>query len=257
MFKKNGTIILSHNQDYNDAQRLFNIIHQNASEVGCDKYTIYPAKRLSDFESSLDKNKFGNSFMQIPDEANIDPHIFFKESNKYINQNDNIQYVSKEIKSIQSSFNLQKTLVIDARGIGSKHDSHRNIFGIRGEALLVNAPDVNLKHSIRMVHPRHPIYITPRKNNHYYIGATTINSEDESPISIKSSLELMSSLYSLHEGFSEARVLKTYARARPSYISGLPKIENNNGVISINGFYRHGYLLAPYYCSELINNYLI
>jgi glycine oxidase len=58
-------------------------------------------------------------------------------------------------------------------------------------------------------------------------------------------LELLTAAYSIHSSFCEARVIKTVTHCRPTLINHLPKIKYGDGLIAINGLYRHGYLIAP------------
>ena len=95
------------------------------------------------------------------------------------------------------------------------------------------------------MHPRYRIYIVPRPNHRYVVGATEIESEDQSNMSVRSSLELLSAVYSVHPGFGEARIANTLTNCRPALGDNLPRIETETGLTRINGLYRHGYLLAP------------
>jgi len=104
-----------------------------------------------------------------------------------------------------------------------------------------------------MLHPRYKIYIVPRPNNRYVIGATEIESEDKSPMSVRSSLELLSAVYSMHSGFAEARIVNMLTNCRPTLRDNLPKIEHSTKMTRINGLYRHGYLLAPAVVEEALN----
>ena len=254
VYKKNGTLILSHSQDYHEAERLFNIINTQVKDTLYNIPSIYNKEKLKIYEPSLYIHNFSRNFMRIEQEASIDTQEFFSQSAYFLERNKNIIYQSQYIKSIDE-LKTNADIVIDARGLGAKNDNEK-LFGIRGESMLVHAPRVHLQHSIRVVHPRHPLYIIPRSNNHYYIGATTIETDDESPISLRSTLELTSALYSIHEGFSESRIIDTYTKSRPTYSSGYPRIYYKNKSIHINGFYRHGYLLAPVFCERLITNYI-
>jgi hypothetical protein len=57
------------------------------------------------------------------------------------------------------------------------------------------------------VHPRYPLYIAPKPGHGVFvIGATEIESEDMSPASVRSTLELLSAAYAVHSGFAEARI---------------------------------------------------
>lgn len=141
--------------------------------------------------------------------------------------------------------------IIDARGLGAKKVLP-HLRGVRGEVIRVYASDVHLKHCVRLIHPRYPLYISPRANHEYVIGATEIESEHDTPITVRSSLELLSALYSLHKGFGEAQVLETHAACRPALPDNQPLIKHETNLSTINGLYRHGFMLAP----TMVNQFL-
>lgn len=134
--------------------------------------------------------------------------------------------------------------VADARGLGAKADVP-TLRGVRGEIVTVQAPDVRFGRLIRLLHPRYAIYIVPRPGQRFVIGATAIESEDLSPISVRSLLELLSAAYAVHSGFAEARLLKTATQLRPALPDHLPRLFHRPGLLRINGLYRHGYLQGP------------
>ncbi len=136
-------------------------------------------------------------------------------------------------------------LAIDARGFGAKAQM-ADLRGVRGEVLWVYAPEVNLSRPVRLMHPRYQLYIAPKRDHVNVIGATQIESESLAPITVRSSLELQSALYSVHTGFAEASVLDAFANCRPGFRDNLPRIEFASGLLRVNGLFRHGYLLAPY-----------
>src|SRR5262249_32634802 len=78
--------------------------------------------------------------------------------------------------------------------------------GVRGERILVLAPEVDLVRPVRLLHPRHPLYVVPWGDGRFMVGATVIESEDESPVTVRSALELLGSAYALHPGFAEAEI---------------------------------------------------
>lgn len=145
--------------------------------------------------------------------------------------------------------------IFDCRGAGARH-SQKNLRGVRGEVLWVQTDEVQLRHPVRLMHPRYKLYIVPKPGNRFIIGATEIESQDRSPVSVQSMLELCSALYTLNPAFAEARILELDANLRPSYWHNLPVIEQEQvfpgidssdaqKIVRINGLYRHGYLLAP------------
>jgi len=135
-------------------------------------------------------------------------------------------------------------IVFDCRGYGAAADV-KNLRAVRGEVIRIHAPDVNLNRPVRLLHPRWPLYIVPRPNNYFIIGATTIESEDRSPIALRSTLELLSAAFTVSAGFSEARILETSVGLRPAFPDNEPRIMHQPGLIRINGMYRHGFLLSP------------
>jgi glycine oxidase len=109
---------------------------------------------------------------------------------------------------------------------------------------------VKLRRPTRLIHPRYPIYIAPKENDIYVVGATEIESDDLSEMSVRSAMELLSAVYTVHSGFAEARILEMATQCRPTLKNNLPEIrtQQNKGLadlIMINGLYRHGFMIAP------------
>ena len=55
------------------------------------------------------------------------------------------------------------------------------------------------------------------------IGATSIESEDTG-VSVRSALELLSAAYAVHPAFAEARIVEIGAGLRPAFPDNLPRI---------------------------------
>lgn len=134
--------------------------------------------------------------------------------------------------------------VFDCRGVGAK-PQWQGVRGVRGEVLRVVTDEVQLQRPVRLLHPRYQLYIVPKPNNEFVIGATQIESEDRSSMSVQSALELNSALYTVNPAFAEARIVEMQANLRPALNDNRPQIQYENGLIKVNGLYRHGYLLAP------------
>lgn len=133
---------------------------------------------------------------------------------------------------------------IDCRGLGAQVELPK-LRGVRGEIVRLSAPEVTLQRPVRLMHPRYPIYIVPREQHYFVIGATSIESDDRSPVSVRSLLELLSAGYTVHSGFAEARVLHTEVNCRPAFADNLPRLDHEPGLLRLNGLYRHGFLLSP------------
>lgn len=131
---------------------------------------------------------------------------------------------------------------VDCTGIAAGHEELR---GVRGEMLILRAPDVSLSRPVRLLHPRFPLYIVPRADGHFMVGATMIESDDAGPVTVRSMMELMGAACALHPAFGEAAIVETSAGVRPAFADNLPRVEALENGVSINGLYRHGFLLAP------------
>jgi glycine oxidase len=123
--------------------------------------------------------------------------------------------------------------------------SEPNLRGIRGEMLMLRAPDVALSRPIRLLHPRFPLYVVPRDGGYFMLGSTMIETDAAGPITTRSIMELLNAAYSLDPAFGEAEIVETGVGIRPAYPDNLPRVERDGRTISVNGLYRHGFLLAP------------
>lgn len=135
-------------------------------------------------------------------------------------------------------------LVIDARGLAAR-DQLPDLRGVRGEMLVLRCPDLNLTRPVRLLHPRIPLYIVPRGDGIYMLGATMIESDRRGVITARSLMELLSAAWALHPAFGEAEVLELGADARPAFPDNLPRLRRKGSTIYANGLYRHGFLLSP------------
>ncbi|MCB0404283.1 MAG: FAD-dependent oxidoreductase [Bdellovibrionales bacterium] len=132
--------------------------------------------------------------------------------------------------------------VIDCRGVRA---SAPGIRGVRGELFVVRAPDVAISRPVRLLHPKQPVYVVPRSKDTYVVGATQIECEDYSPVTVRSTLELLSAAYVIHGGFGEAEVLESVTQCRPAFNDNQPRTFFRDGVLHVNGLFRHGFLVSP------------
>jgi glycine oxidase len=134
--------------------------------------------------------------------------------------------------------------ILDCRGYGAR-SLLPDLRGVRGEALLLQSQEVQLRRPIRLLHPRVPAYLVPRTQGRYLLGATMIESEDCGPVSVRSVLELLSAAYALHPALGEARILEVFSQVRPAFADNLPRVRRAGRLLQVNGLFRHGFLLAP------------
>ena len=191
--------------------------------------------------------KMGITGFIIPDEGFLNPKKFFSSSNGIFQNHKNCQFYQK---ALNNDLKELEGVIIDCRGIGAKN--LKNLRGVRGELLEVYAPNVQIDRVVRLYHPRFPLYIIPREEGVFSLGASIIESDDDSSISVRTNLEILTTAVSYDEGFLEARILRSLVGVRPTFPSSLPQILRDKKIISINGMFRNGYLCAPSLANEVL-----
>ncbi len=249
-YQQIGTIIVAHPQDYGELDHFIQMLKSKVEEA--ENIIPLDSSTIATYESDLAHHQKG---FYIPDEGQVDAQKFMRASSDYLLEHPDITWHEEvrvdEIDEFKGAFDL----VFDTRGVGAKCDLD-DLRGVRGEVLWLESKDVNITRPTRMLHPRYKIYIVPREKNRYIIGATEIESDDKSPISLRSSLELLSAVYALHSNFAEARVIKCITNVRPTFDDNLPMVEREDNLVRINGLYRHGYLMAPAIVKECLEEIL-
>jgi glycine oxidase len=133
--------------------------------------------------------------------------------------------------------------VFDVRGVGAR--PQLPVRGVRGEIFWLQAPGLGLCRPVRLLHARHRVYLVPRAPDIVIVGASEIESEDRSPISLRSTVELLAAAHSIVPALAEARIVHSETNLRPALPDNLPCIEVQPGLVRINGLFRHGWLIAP------------
>ncbi|MDE2577630.1 MAG: FAD-dependent oxidoreductase [Hyphomicrobiales bacterium] len=135
---------------------------------------------------------------------------------------------------------------VDCRGFAARRDLP-DLRGVKGEMLILRTRDVKLSRPVRMLHPRHPVYIVPHGPHHFMVGATMIENEEPGRVTARGMMELLGAAYTLHPAFGEAEIVETGADVRPSFPDNLPRLalRPRERRLFINGAYRHGFLLGP------------
>lgn len=134
--------------------------------------------------------------------------------------------------------------VIDCRGLAAR-DLLPDLRGVRGEMVVLRAPEITLSRPVRLLHPRFPLYIVPRGDGVFMLGATQIEAGGRGPARLRSVVELLNAAYALHPAFAEAEVLELGADARPGFADNMPRAFRRDGRIHVNGLFRHGFLMSP------------
>ena len=266
-FHQHGSLVVAHTNDYSELEQFkrelcFKLDQQanlnpntEMSREHKGNGSQYSLQWLTDraslkaLEPAISQH-FQNGLF-LPSEAHIDHNeVLFQ----LVTQARKLGVEFKESSLVQTDDEALKEfdLIFDCRGMGFKESARLEdgFRGVRGEVIRIECKEVNLKRPIRIMHPRYKLYIVPKPNNQFIIGATEIESEDRTAISLRSSMELLSALYAVSPAFAEARIISQETNLRPAFMNNLPRIESlqskyNSPVIRINGLYRHGYLIGP------------
>lgn len=254
-FQKSGSLIVAHPHDKTEMSRLKKSL---AGKTDPKNFQTVSGKELKFLEPQLDPCFTEGLF--LPTEGQIDSRDALQALAQTLKDKgiecrygaEAPKLAAKKI--VANDETLEFDLVIDARGYGAKDDLP-DLRAVRGEIIRIHAPDVHLNRPVRLLHPRYPIYVVPHENGEYVIGATSIESEDDSPVSVRSALELLSAAFALNSNFGEARILEMNVGLRPAFSDNLPRIIAEDGLLRVNGLYRHGYLISPK-LAELASTYV-
>lgn len=191
-----------------------------------------------------------SSGLIFEDEAHISPrlaldHLTQKLSLQNVSFKYGITLSDNEVKALAGSgSDLDSGFVVDCRGMGAK-SAQIDLRGVKGEMLYLQSDEIELNRPVRLLHPRIPLYIVPRGNGVFMIGASMIESEAKEHASVRSVMELLSAAYAINPAFAEASIVEIGVDLRPAYPNNAPAIKIEGNYISVNGMYRHGYLAAP------------
>lgn len=245
-FQREGTLVLWHRQDAAEAERFSRQLEATHQRLpGLPNAQRLDAEGVAQLEPSLG-SRFANALF-LPGEGQLDNHQLLAAMLHQLQRlNVKLNWDSPRSPGDFSPGNPgQPDWVFDCRGLGAR-EQWPALRGVRGEIITLQAPEVKLTRPTRLIHPRYPIYIAPKGDDVFVLGATEIESDDRSPMTVRSTLELLSAAYSVDSGFAEARILDLVTQCRPALPDNLPSIRRpGKRVMQINGLYRHGYLIAP------------
>lgn len=228
-------------------------VHQNGSLVVSPTRDLADLKRFArrtDHFSEVDRDQIavlepdlGGRFNQglfFETEAHLSPREALLGLRKGLVAS-GVEFVLDDADPTDSA---RQGLTVDCRGFAAR-DALADLRGVKGEMAILSCPDVTLSRPVRLLHPRVPIYMVPRGDGVFMLGATMIESSASSHATVRSLLELLSAAYALNPAFGEAEVLEIGVDSRPAFPDNLPRIQRDGNLIRVNGLYRHGFLLAP------------
>src|SRR5580692_874718 len=222
-----GSLVVAHARDRSDFERFARLT---------SNHRRLDAQALSELEPSLE-GRFRDGLF-YPDEGHVEPrHVLPQLHARVAEAGGAIRFNSEANPEDCDG------IVIDCRGLFAC-DTEPELRSVKGEMVIVETSEIEFTRPVRLIHPRWPLYIIPRAGHQFMIGATSIEAED-SGVSVRSALELLSAAYAVHPAFAEARIVEFGSGLRPAYPDNLPRIAVDDAKISVNGLYRHGFLLAP------------
>ena len=255
-FRQDGTLVVAHPQDQSSLEHFTRLLNHKLPERFRAQVQTLDAAALGRVEPALAGRFGGGLYLQGEGQLANDQWMaaLAIELDRLGVQWHEGQAVERmEARGVVCAGQRHTVdVTVDARGIGSKSQLP-TLRGVRGEVLRVECEGISLQRPVRLMHPRYQLYVAPRPNHQFVVGATELESEDTGPVTVRSVLELASALHSLHPAFGEARVLRMNAALRPALDDHRPSVGQHGGVWHINGLYRHGYLCAPALVADLVN----
>jgi glycine oxidase len=223
----NGSLVVAHARDRADFERFAKLT---------TNYRRLDAQGIRELEPALD-GRFREGLF-YPDEGHVEPRRVLPQLHAAIAQAGGTIAFDSDAEADDLA-----GLVIDCRGIAAR-DMQSELRGVKGEMIVIESDEVALARPVRLIHPRFPLYVIPRGDGRFMLGATSIESEDTG-VSVRSALELLGAAYAVHPAFGEARIVEFGSGLRPAFPDNLPRISIEQDHIAVNGLYRHGFLLAP------------
>lgn len=225
-----GTLVVATARDRADLTQ-FSRRTGGFEQIGAEKIAALEPDLEGRFEEAL----------YFPQEAHLDPRVAMTTLAAQLAGFDKA-VLRYGLDAINTSGTADWT--IDCRGLAAQ-DALPDLRGVKGEMLVLATQEIRLTRPVRFVHPRHPVYIVPRGDGHFMIGATMIENEEAGRITARAMLELLGAAYCLHPAFAEAEIVETGAGVRPAFPDNLPRIRREGRRIYVNGLFRHGFLVAP------------
>ena len=253
-FRQDGTVVVAHTQDGASLEHFTRLLNHKLPEASKAQVQTLDAAALAQVEPTLAGRFNGGLFLAGEGQLANDQlmaALATELDRQGVQWHEGLAVEGVEPKAIVCANQRHGVdAAVDARGVGSKSQLS-TLRGVRGEVLRVECQGITLKRPVRLMHPRYQLYVAPRPNGEFVVGATELESEDTGPVTVRSVLELASALHSLHPAFGEGRVLRMSAALRPALDDHRPALAQIDGVWHINGLYRHGYLCAPALVDDL------
>ena len=244
-YSASGTLLLWQRPDSGEATRFQALLRARDLQAS---YQHIDGQQLAAHEPSLE-GRFREA-LYLPDEAHIDNRQLLPALADGL---DELGVECHWNRRVEDTERPDAFIAIDCRGKSAK-SRWKELRGVRGELVRLYAPGVELRHMLRLLHPRYSIYLISRPGGNLIVGATAIESDDCSPVSVRSALELLTAAYSVLPELSEARIVELNSDCRPALPDNRPAIRYSPAtqLLEVNGLYRHGFLISPAVVEETI-----
>ena len=197
------------------------------------------ANRIAELEPDL-AGRFSKA-LYFPREAHLEPRAALE---MIVERLVSMANVKLRLQTDAASLAGDADWTIDCRGYSAR-DKLSGLRGVKGEMLVLATEELTFSRPLRLLHPRHPVYVVPRDDQRFMIGATMIENDERGRVTARSVIELANSAYAIHPAFAEAEIAEMGSDVRPAFHDNLPRIEKRGKTLFINGLFRHGFLLAP------------
>jgi glycine oxidase len=170
-----GTLVLAAGRDLPDLTRFAQRTQQ---------YQWLVREQIAQLEPDL-ADRFERA-LHFPDECHVDPRQalpFLAARLHALGGRIRCGVVADDIDAVVGT-------VVDCRGLGAR-EALPDLRGVRGEMLLLRSRELKLRRPVRLLHPRQPLYVVPRDDDVYMVGATMIENDGVGAVTARSALELL------------------------------------------------------------------
>ena len=187
-----------------------------------------------------------NRALFFKDEAHLDPRLAVAELTRRLEAHPRVtfRFGSDVPHDVVASCDREADWIIDCRGHAAR-DRLTDLRGVKGEMLVLFTREIAFSRPVQLLHPRNPVYIVPRGDGRFMVGATMIENEERGRVRARALLDLIGAAYTIHPAFGEAEVVEIGCELRPAFPDNMPQIRRDGRRLFINGLYRHGFLVAP------------
>ena len=260
--KKNSSLLIATNSD--EEESIF------FKKKFIEKLGFYPKILNSDQTKRIEPNLNSNikCSLFLEDNNQTNPELLKSYLKKKITKMGGEVFVYDQISDISLTSNklIFKKKKIDFEKIVIACGAWSNVFlknkigiefpmrPIKGVSMIFEAKNKLFKNNIWFK----KIYIAPRENNQFAIGATEDEKGFEKFVTLDEIFYLSTSIWEYFPQIENFRFLKSISGLRSLLNDGNPVIgslKKNKKVICAFGHFRHGILLAPI-TAEIVSNYV-